>query len=88
MNKTPDMDSRNSIADTYSDTGFYLAEGLLESKDFSEIEAVILEVMTQHFPCESIHSKELADYLRLYPDTVTKIYDTLQNHESMINLGK
>jgi ectoine hydroxylase-related dioxygenase (phytanoyl-CoA dioxygenase family) len=88
MNKTDNVDSRNSIADTYSDTGFYLAQGLLESKDFSEIEAIILEVMTQHYPCKSIHSKELADYLRVHPDTVTKIYDTLQSHESLINLGK
>ncbi|NWB51093.1 phytanoyl-CoA dioxygenase family protein [Pseudomonas gingeri] len=88
MNKTTNVDSRESMTGTYSDSGFYLAQGLLESKEFSEIEAVILETVTKHYPCESIHSKELADYLRLHPDTVTKIYDTLQSHESLINLGK
>jgi len=88
MNKITSAQSHASMAGAYGDNGFYLAQHLLDSQAFLEIETAIINAMAEYFPCQSIHSKALASYLRTHPEAVSKIYDTLQNHPCLINLGQ
>lgn len=88
MNERTDVYNQQSRDSIYSDTGFYLARGLLDSEVFSEIEAIIFKITTKYYSCKSIHSKDLAAHLQANPNVVTEIYDKLQNHQHLIDVGK
>ncbi|MCS3472598.1 hypothetical protein M2401_006363 [Pseudomonas sp. JUb42] len=88
MDKSAKANEEGLIGNQYNEHGYYLAKNLFKIDSFSNIEKLISVVISEHYPCNDIHSPDTAIFLKTNPQTVTKIYEKLQNNARLIDLGR